>query len=491
MYRIAVGGIVHETNTFLPRLTTLEDFARLCLDESDKLVERWQGSRSSLGGVLDGLKKADNEITPLLYATAMPSGTVSQDAYEWLLNRLLKRLEAAQPVDGVLLVLHGAMVAEQQDDCEGEILARVRSVVKRPLVSTLDMHGNLTPAMTENADMLVAFNQNPHIDAYERGLEAVQIMKRLLDGKLRPSSALVKPPLLLSALATATARHPLKAMHEQADVFRRDPRVVNISLMGGFAYADTPFTGVSVLVTTHNEPVLAQEMAQSLADTAWLHREASKYVGLPPAEAVERALRATRHPVILADVGDNVGGGTPGDGTILLEALLANGATDAVITLADPQAVEESVQAGEGSSLTVEVGGKQDRLHGPTLRLHGIVERLTDGHFRTEGTDHFASIYGRDVQMGRCAVLRCEGIRLLLTERRTPPGDLAQLRSQGIIPEEQKIIVVKSAIAFHGAYEPIAGEIIEVDTPGLCASSLHHLPYTKLRRPIYPLGDML
>jgi microcystin degradation protein MlrC len=488
MKRIAIGGIVHETNTFVPRLTTLDNFT---LDDGEALVTRWQGSRSSLGGALHGLREAGYEPVPLLYTTAMPSGTVAHEAYKTLLNRLLERLETVMPIDGVLLVLHGAMVAKGHDDCEGEILARVRSIIGAdcPLVSVLDMHGNLTPAMTDSADVLVAFNKNPHTDTYERGLEAAHILRRLLDEGLQPAHHLVNVPLLLSALTTATARLPLKAMHDQAEQLRRDPRVVNISIMGGFAYADVPYAGVSVLVTTDNDAALAQEMAQSLADTAWQHREAAKYTGISIDDAVARAIKSDRHPVILADVGDNVGGGSPGDSTFLLQALLDAGAQDAVVTLADAEAVAECVRAGDCNSLTVNIGGKQDTMHGETLRLQGIVECLTDGRFTAEGNDHFANIYGREVEMGRCAVLREDGVRILLTEHKTPPGDLAQLRSQGIIPEAQKIIVVKSAVAFRGAYEPIAGEIFEVDTRGLCAASLHQFPYRKLRRPIYPLDS--
>jgi microcystin degradation protein MlrC len=497
MRRIAVGGIVHETNTFAPERTGLDAFARQGLYEGDQMVDHWRGTASSLGGALQGLEQAGYQAVPLAYATAMPGGLVTRDAYETLLAHLLDRLAAAIPLDGVLLILHGAMVAEGQpapvrvDDCEGEILERVRGVVGPgcPLVSVLDMHGGLSPAMVKAADALVAFNTYPHLDTFERGLEAAGIFHRLLEEGLRPARALVRPPLLLSALTNGTARLPLRAVHERAKELRQDPRVVNISVMGGFAYADTPFAGMSVLVTTTGDEVLAQQMAQELADIAWRHREAARYRGLPVAEAVQRALAAPRGPVILADVGDNVGGGSPGDGTVLLRALLEAGAQDAVVVLADPEAVEQAVRAGLGATLEITVGGKHDRWHGEPVRVRGEVENLTDGRFTAEGKDHFANIYGQVVEMGRCAVLRYQGVRLLLTERKTPPGNLAQLRSQGIVPELQKIIVVKSPVAFRGAYEPITAEILEVDTPGLCSANLHQFPYRKLPRPIFPLDE--
>lgn len=482
MRRIAIGGIVHETNTFAPSKTDLGAFT---IDEGDDMIRRWAGTTSSMGGVLSGL--SDYQAAPLLYATAMPSGTVTDAAYGALLRDLIARLQAAAPVDGVLLVLHGTMVAESEDDCEGDILAQVRAAVPCPVVAVLDMHGSLTPRMVDAADALVAFNQNPHLDTFDRGLEAAHILRRLIEDKARLTKAFVHPPLLLNALTTGTARPPLRALHEQAARFRQNPRVVNISIMGGFAYSDVPEAGVSVLVTTSDDAALAQEIAHTLAALAWEQREAGRDSGLPVSETVQRALRAERHPVILADIGDNVGGGSPGDGTVLLRALIEADAQDAVVLLADPQAVAQAYDAGTGAAVDLWVGGKVDAWHGESVRVRGAVEHLTDGRFTTGGKDHFANIYGREVNMGRCARLRCGGVTLLLTERKTPPGDLEQLRSQGIAPEAQKIIVVKSTIAFRGAYEAIAGEIIEVDTPGLCAANLSGFTYHKLRRPIFPL----
>jgi microcystin degradation protein MlrC len=414
---------------------------------------------------------------------------VTKEAYTALLAELIQRLQEAAPLDGVLLVLHGAMVAEGQDDCEGDILQRVCEAASCPVVSVLDMHGSLTEAMVNAADGLVAFNQNPHLDTYERGLEAAALLRRILEDRVQPSKALVRLPLLLNALATGTARLPLRAVHEQAASFRQDARVLNISVMGGFAYSDVCDAGVSILVTTDNDPALAQEMAQALAQVAWQHREAARDTGVSVEEAVRHAVHVTTFPVVLAGIGDNVGGGSPGDGTVLLRALLEADAQDAVVLLADAAVVEQAAQAGVGAEIDVSVGGKVDHWHGEPVLVHGVVELLSDGRFTTGGKDHFSNIYGTAVEMGRCARLRCGGITLLLTERKTPPGDLEQLRSQGIMPEAQKIIVVKSTIAFRSAYEPIAAQIIEVDTPGLCATSLQNFPYQKLCRPRFPLDD--
>ncbi|MCL5997466.1 MAG: M81 family metallopeptidase [Chloroflexi bacterium] len=497
MPRIAIGGIVHETNTFAPERTGLAAFAQQSLCEGDELLRRMRDTPTALGGALEGFARAGMQAVPLLYAAATPSGIVTHEAYETLLADLLSRLSAMLPVDGVLLILHGAMVADGQDDCEGDILQRVRAIVGPhcPLIATLDMHGNVSPAMVAAADALVAFDQNPHLDTFERGLEAAAIMQRMLAGGLHTTTALARPPLLLSALTTWTEQPPLRPVHERAQQWERDPHVVNVSVMGGFAYADTPYSGVSVIVTTDGEPALAQQIADELAGIAWAHRDAAAYTGLPVDEAVQRAMAASRGPVILADVGDNIGGGSPGDGTALLRALLDAGAQAAAVILTDPQAVERAVQAGTGADVEMLVGGKCDTWHGEPVWVRGRVERLTDGHYAVAGNDHFAQLYGREVNMGRCAVLSCgqaQGavVRVVLNERKTPPGDLAQLRSQGITPEEQKIIVVKSAVAFRGAYQPIAAWIFEVDTPGLCAADLRRFTYHKMPRPIFPLDTV-
>ena len=492
MPRIALGGIVHETHTFAPGVTGLAAFEDYFLIEGDTVLDAMRGTRTPLGGEITALDGFGYAMAPLVWATAMPSGLVTAEAWATLRDRLLRRLRDAGPVDGVLLALHGAMAAEGADDPEGELLTAIRAIVGPgvPIVSVLDMHGNLSQAAVAAADALVAFDTNPHLDTYERGLEAGDILRRMLEDGLRTARALRRPRLLLSALATWTQRPPLAPVHARAQEMERDPRVVVVSVMGGFAYADTPHTGVSIVVTTDGDQALADRYAQELADIAWQHRAAAAYRGEPVAEAVRRAMAAPRGPVILADVADNIGGGSPGDGTVILRALLDADAQAAVVVIADAPAVAQARAAGVGATVALAVGGKADRLHGAPVLVTGVVEGLTDGRFTNEGVNHFSQLYGHAIDMGPCAVVRVGGVRILLTTRRTPPGDLAQLRSQGIAPEQQGIIVVKSPVAFRGAYEPIATGIIEVDTPGLVTADLSAFDYRHLPRPIYPLDPL-
>ncbi len=491
--RIAIGGIVHETHCFADGRTTHDDFREQALHQGDAILEAMSGTRSGIGGMIEGASSRGWTLLPTLYGAAMPGGVVAEDAYQAMLRGLLERLAAAMPLDGVLLALHGAMVTEEQLDAESDILDRVRAVVGPdvPIVVELDMHGNISPRTVELADVLVAFDTNPHIDPHARGAEAAAIMERLLRGAIRPTAAIAQPPLLLAPQATGTADLPLRAVHQRAAEMEAEAAVICICVMGGFAYADTPCTGASVIVTTDGDPELARRYAQELIDLMMQHRHAALPQFLPPDAAVARALALPGGPIILVDSADNIGGGSPGDGTDALRAMLAAEVQEGAVALADREAVDVCWDAGAGAEVSLLVGGKTDRWHGEPVAVTGVVRALSDGVFACELPDnHFASFYGNTIRMGRTAWLRVRGINLVLTERKTPPFDLAQLRGVGVIPELQKLIVVKSAVAYRAAYLPIAAGVVEMDTAGLCTANLARFPYRYLRRPIFPLDEL-
>lgn len=488
--RVAVGGIVHETHTFVTPPTDLGQFETQARYGGDELPQAMGGTRSGIGGILAGCEAASLLAMPTLYAAAMPGGTVTAGAYAALRDELLGRLAAARPLDGVLLALHGAMVAEGEEDVEGDLLAQVRGLVgpTTPIVVELDMHGNISDRTVAIADVLVAFNTNPHIDSYERGIDAANILARLLRDGLRPAAAIARPGLLLAPQATGTDDLPLEAAHRRAVELRTDPRVLAICVMGGFAYADTPDTGASIIVTTDGDPGLARRYADELAALLVAHRDAALPTLYPPDEAVRRALATPGRPIILVDSADNIGGGTPGDGTDALRAMLNAQVEDGAVVLADTAAVAACWEVGQGAELELTVGGKIDRWHGDPVRVRGVVRRLSDGTFPCElKANHFAAFYGDTISMGRTVWLQAGGVNIVLTERKTPPFDLAQLRGVGVVPETQKLIVVKSAVAYRAAYLPIAAGVVEMDTAGLCSANLGRFPYRRLSRPIFPL----
>ena len=405
------------------------------------------------------------------------------------MSGLLEQLNAVMPVDGVLLALHGAMVAEGELDVETAIVAQLRALVgDAPIVVLLDMHGNISPRLVELADLLLAYDTNPHIDAYERGVEAAAMMARLLRREIQPTAAYARPALLLPAQSTGTDDPPLKLVHARAAEIEAEDDTVCVAVMAGFAYADTQHTGPSIIVTTDNQPDKARKYACELSDLLFRNRVSATPRLFSPAAAVAKAARHVGGPVILVDSADNIGGGTTGDGTDALAAMLELAVHEGTIVLADPEAVAICFDAAEGTRISLEVGGKADSWHGKPIAVNGSLRALSNGAFTVEQPDnHFASFYGSTVQMGRSAWLRVDGVNILLTERKTPPLDLAQLRHIGIIPEAQAMIVVKSAVAYRAAYLPIASAVIEMDTAGLCSANLSRFPYRHLKRPVYPL----
>ncbi len=490
--RIAVGGLFHETHTFAEHRTTIDDFRAQSLLVGDEIVQDAVDSRSGIAGMIAGSQALGAEILATLYAGAMPAGVVEDQAVQMLLDDLLTRVLNSLPVDGVLLALHGAMVTESSLDAETDVVHQVREIVGPdvPIVVELDMHGNISPDMVRAANVLVSYDTNPHIDAWERGYECAEILGRILKGEIIPTAASVHLPILLSPQATGTDDLPLRAVHDRARQIEQDPRVVAVSVMGGFAYADTPFTGVSLIVTTNNDPALATQFAHELAQIVVDLRETALPEFVTPDQAVKDAMASPDGPVILVDSADNIGGGSPGDGTDALRAMLDNGAQRGTIILADPEAVAICRQNQPGDQLTLEVGAKADSWHGTPVEVTGTIEAFSDGVYPCELPDnHFAAFFGNTIRMGNTVWLRVEGINILLTERKVPPFDLAQLRGIGIIPEDQQMIVVKSAVAYRAAYMPIAKRVIEMDTAGLCTPNLGRFPYQNLTRPIFPLDD--
>ncbi len=482
--RVAVGGIMQETNTFCAVPATMLDFGP-GVRRGEEILSAYGGTRTPIGGFLDAVRAQSLIPVPTYFAHATSSGLTERRTFDALVGELVEALKAALPVGGILLALHGAMAADGVPDADGEIVRRVREVVgsDTPISVEVDFHANISRDLVEGADLLVGYDTYPHVDTYERGVEAGTLLARLHRGEIRPVRARVAPPLLLVPQSQFTARPPMKALFAEAHRLEAEPGMISVTVAGGFCYADVPHAGLAVVAVADGDSERAEAAARRVADLAWAERDRFAIKNVSVDEGVARAVAAPRGPVLLVDVGDNIGGGGPGDGTILLRALMDAKATGTVVAIADREAVAAAINAGVGAQVRTSVGGKVDRRHGDPVPITGRVRAITDGRYVNKGP----YMTGARVQMGHCAVVEVDGIELLLTERRTSPFDLEQLRSVGIEPTQQRFIVVKAAIAWRAAYEPIAAEIIEVDTPGVTSTNLTQFSFVHLRRPIYPL----
>ena len=483
--KFAICGLSHETHTFSSICTDREEFQKRTIAAGKEIIEEFSGSKTAVGGFIDYCAGNDVEVVPVLYAAAWPSGLVAEDTYQEFLDTTIEGIRGLKGLDAVLARLHGAMVTEEHDDAEGFFLRKLRQCVGEGtfIACTLDLHANITKEMVAHAGLLVGCRTYPHIDFYERGLEAAKVAyESVLTGTV-PCAGFRKLPLCPHVLAQGTSISPMKEIMAKAAELRSRDDVRGITVSAGFPWADIEEIGFSTIAYTRDDPRAAQDIADEIADFAWSNRERFALDSMSVTEAVETAMQVRRGPVVLADIADNPGGGTPCDGTVLLQALLDRHAENtAVGVIADPECVNEAVRVGVGGTATLRVGGKTDDLHGPTLDLTGVVRSITDGVFTYRGP----MWHGSTGNLGRTVVFRCDGIDIVITENRVQVWDREIFRRNGIEPEEKSILVVKSTVHFEADFAPIASRIIKVATPGLLSPDLSLFDYKKAR-PFYPL----
>ncbi|MYC95767.1 MAG: M81 family metallopeptidase [Caldilineaceae bacterium SB0661_bin_32] len=479
--RIGIASLNHESNTFASFPTTLSDFRFV---RGQEIIEQYRPTFHEVGGFIAGAEAYGYEIVPLIGAVATPAGAVEAEAYEALTDELLGLIRDAMPLDGLLLGLHGAFVAEGFPQGDGETTRRVRELVgpDLPVIVTHDYHGNVPPQLVEDATALIIYKTCPHIDQRERGLQAAELVTRTVRGEVRPVSSIAKPELVYNIAFHNTNMRPMKPVMDAAIELEQQPGILATSVAAGYQYADVPWMGPCIVVVADGDQGLADREAQRLADLMWSLRDELLPKIPKPAEAVKMAVASEEKPVSMMEMGDNIGGGSAGDSTFVLEELLEQGANGWVMALYDPEAVAACAAAGIGAKLTLPVGGKVDDEHGPTLTVEGTVRTLHDGKFIETEVRHGG---GRNWDQGLTAVLETNGGLLVLDSLRTPPMSFNQLRSVGIMPEQHEIFVAKGSVAPRAAYEPVSARIIEVDSGGATSISRPPEEFQLARKGLY------
>ncbi len=488
--RIAIGGILHETNTFADGVTELDAFetpgAFPGLLEGQKVLTTLRGSRICVGGYIAAAEQLKMDLVPLLWTFAMPSGTVRHTVYEHLRGLLLEDLRKTLPVDGVLMDLHGAMVTDGCEDVEGDLLYHVRQMVgpRVPVMATLDFHANITSTMGQYADALIGYDTYPHVDYFERGQEAAQWMAAAVVSGVKPVIGFRAVDMLIGLPKQCTLSGPMAEAFVRIHEIERRPGILGITLSGGFPFADIHDAGASVAVMTKGDLNLAQRTADEIALYLWERRDDFQVVLTPVHDAITYALKVGHGPVVLADVSDNPGGGSPSDGTVMLKELVEGNVPSAVVAaIVDPEAVRAAKQAGIGARTTLVVGGKKDRRHGDPLTLTGEVRWVGEKEYINKGP----MMTGMTVKMGLTAVFVVNNVEIILTENHFQPFDTEALRCLNIEPRERLLVGLKSAVHYRACYSDMATKIFEVDTPGITTPDLTKYTYRHVRRPIYPL----
>jgi microcystin degradation protein MlrC len=461
-----------------------------------------------IGGFVEGAKRCDVELVPTVGIGFAHGGIIHAEVYERCRDMIVTGLQEAGPLEGVYFALHGAMVAETPyTDAEGELVQEARRVLGDiPMVGTYDFH---TIMSDQEAEGLVPFpnNTNPHIDGYERGLEAAECLLQMLDGKINPVTHRVFVPIIGPNIGQSTWSHLpqeerdllLYQLNGKRAEMEKIPKVINITVLGGYGYGDSPDAGMSIIATTDGDPALAKQLAQALAKDLWEQRDRLKTVR--PIQSIDAGVKMAmadpRKPILLVDLGDDPGSACPADSPAVLESLLRCGAQDCALTIRDAEVVRAGIAAGVGANLDITVGGKIDQRFYQPVKITAQVKSIDDGRYMVCGPTHGG--WGREVNeeafreanVGKRVVLRTENkIDVIFSQARTGK-DRDFFKSAGILLEEKQILVVKSNQAHRASFDPVVAGTIELNTPGVSTVNYASLPYQHLRRPIWPIDEAM
>lgn len=490
---VLLAEFMHETNTFSVQLTDEQAFIAKGVYRDNEIPANFSGTHTAMGAGLEAAATFGWRLVHPLVAHANPSGRVTDAAFETYAALIVDR---AAKVDGVLLHLHGAMATESHDDGEGELLRRLRQRVGGdvPIVAVLDLHATLTRLMAESANALISYRTYPHVDQFERMQQAALLLERAMASEVSPRCVVARRPILYALDGGRTTSPPMIELLRRADDIEARGQALVVSIQAGFSSADVHDIGPSVAVTydagsrTEGE---AMAIADRLMDYAWHERRVStiRFTPLADAIALAKAGEATAaKPLVISDYSDNPGSGAYGDATRLLAAVLeAKLRNVGYHAICDPESVIVAQAAGVGNTVRLKLGGKIDpTMGGGSLDLEAHVVAITDGRFRAFGPMGG----GAWRNYGLSALLRIDDVEIIVITHNGQANDLGQFTSLGVDPTSKSTLIVKSMQHFRAAFEPIAREVIEVDTGALSTRDFKARPYKHVRRPIFPLDDI-
>lgn len=485
MAQVAVIALFHETNTFSPVPTDVTAFEAEGWYDGDALLHRYQGTKTVVGGFLDGLAERAHVPVGVFGVYATPAGRVTAQAWSVLTERVLAGLARLVRFDAILFELHGAMVVEGCDDPEAEICAAVRDIAgDRPVVAVTDYHANMTPQLLATVDLLVGYRTNPHIDTWETGRDAARHLDAMLAGGPRPSVVFGTVPVIAPAIAQGTSAWPSVRWLLRARELERRGDLLDVTVHGGYAYADVGYAGMGVTASTLGPVTQARAAVEELCELAWSMRADLRPQLPAPVEAIAAAVDR-RHgvgvgPVGVADTGDNINGGTSGDGLALVAAVREHASQRYLTTWVHPGLLQAAVAGGAGTTVSVPA-----ELAEATGHERAEVLAVIDGEFVNQGP--MAS--GKRVSMGRSATLRIGNVDLLLQGRATQPNDPQMFRSAGLRPEDYDLVLLKGAAALRAGWAGVVRDLVDAATPGVSDSRLERLPYRNLAEQVWPLAD--
>ncbi|HRJ72713.1 MAG TPA: M81 family metallopeptidase [Terrimicrobiaceae bacterium] len=487
--RVGIIAISHESNTFIETPTTLADFERTLFLTGEEVRTQFGAAHHELSGFFQALAESEIDAVPIIFAQTAPWGVVSDEALDVIWQRTCDGLLAAGPLDGILAAPHGAAVNASRPDMDGWWLGELRRWIgpDTPLIATMDPHVNLSAAMVAACDALIAYRQNPHLDQRDRGIEAANLMIRTLRGEIRPVMAAAFPPIAINIERQLTSAEPMLSVTRELDAVRALPGILTASIALGFPYADVSDLGSAFVVVSDGNAGLARQQADRLE--SWLTENRERFRGemIPPEVALDQARNAPK-PVGLLDMGDNLGGGAPGDSTVLARLCRERNIRNVFLPVPDAESAAAARAAGVGARLRLKIGGKLSMSPEPPLEVDATVVSLHDGLYHETKARHGGKTRG---DMGPTAIVRTEdGFTIMLTTRRGGPNNSAEpLRACGLQAADFDFLIIRGVHAPIGAYAELCPTLIRVNTPGVTSADMETLSYHHRRKPLFPFED--
>ena len=489
--RVGLISLLHESNTFIQTPTTLALFERDGIATGQAMYDRFVGGHHEVSGFIEGLEAHDVDVVPIFYAGTTPSGRITKETCDALVQMMFEQVDVVGDLDGYLVAPHGANAGEGDDyrDLDGFWLTKLRETVggDKPIICTVDPHANLSPRMVASCDATIAYRSNPHLDQKARGLEAASLMVRTLRGEIKPVQRGAFPPMGMNIERQLTSAPPCLPMYELANEMLEETGVLSNSIVLGFPYSDVEEMGSAFVVVTDGDAEKAQALADRLAQYFYDHRD--EFVGeyITIADAVARAVGQVG-PVCLLDMGDNVGGGSAADGTLIAHELHRRGDTTGYVCLFDADAQQKARKAGVGQRVMLQMGGKTDDMHGPPLEAEVVVHSFHDGFFKESEVRHGGRT---SFNMGETAIVKTDtGLTIALTSWRVVPFSLGMMTSCDLNPADFQILVAKGVHAPVAAYAPVSKALIRVDTPGSTTADMRNFEYVYRRKPMFPFEEV-
>ena len=483
MLRVGLATFLQESNTFSPRLAETEDFT---VFDYDSIRERFEGSNSELGGFLKGCAERRWQAEPLFAAHASSGGPLASSCFEELTSALVAAVEA-QPIDGLLLALHGAMSTESYPSADAEVARRVRAALGAniPIAVTHDLHANVSPKLLQEVDALTGYRTYPHVDQASTGVRAAGMLARLLAGE-RPVRWRLAIPMLLPPQVSSTGEEPLQSVVAAIAAAFDESAGRDASLFNVQPWLDVAGASGSLVVTDFSPNSDVPEKLVELGHALWARRSEFQVPWVGPEALIEGIRRSPERPVLISEAFDSPSGGAAGDHTGLLRALLPHvDRLASCLWIVDGEVARQAAEAGAGAEIETGVGAKVGSALSAAVTLRARVDSVSGGEFTFRGP----VFRGLPQSMGPSAVLSVGKLRVLVSSRPVFCIDPEMYRSQGIDPADQDAVGIKSPMLFRPAYEDISSTVVHLDLPGSCSGRFEKLPFRRLARPVWPLED--